>query len=283
MNLKDSRVLVTGAAGGIGSAVAKRLAAEGATLLLTDLHAVPLERLAAQLKTLGAAAATVAADVSTDAGRAAIVAQAQLANVNVLINAAGINPFGLFHAQDAVDIGKTLLINTLAPMLLCHSLLPMLAGKPSAHIVNIGSTFGSVGFPGFCTYSASKFALRGFSEALRRELADTPIRVLYVAPRATTTALATSRVRALNEELGAHMDPPETVAAGVVDALRRERRETFLGVPERLLAKLNGILPRIVDRSLHKHLATIRRYATSSEAAPPFPSTQSMKPRSVRS
>ena len=160
-----------------------------------------------------------------------------------------------------------MLINAVAPMLLCHALIPLLAQRAHAHIVNVGSTFGSIGFPGFCTYSASKFALRGFSEALRRELADTPIRVHYVAPRATKTALATSRVRAMNKELGVGMDSPQTVAAAIVDALRRERRETFLGVPERLFAKLNGVLPGLVDRSLRKQLAVIRRYATARDDA----------------
>lgn len=283
MNVGESTALVTGAAGGIGSAIAKRLAAAGARLLLTDLQAEPLDQLAAQLRAGGAAVATVAADVSTDDGRAAVVAQAHSSKIDVLVNAAGINPFGLFQSQRAADIAKTMLVNAVAPMLLCHALLPLLASRPHARIMNIGSTFGSVGFPGFCTYSASKFALHGFSEALRRELADTAIRVHYVAPRATTTALATSRVRALNEELGARMDAPDTVAAAVVETLQRERGERFLGVSERLLARINGVLPGAVDRSLRKRLATIRRYAASSDPAAPATSTPTLTPRSARS
>lgn len=284
MNLRKSSVLITGAAGGIGSAVAKRLALSGARLLLTDLHIAPLDRLAAELAAGGASAATVAADIATDAGRTAVVEQAGAREVDVLINAAGVNPFGLFEDQRAAAIGKTMLINALGPMLLCHALLPLFAQRPHAHIVNVGSTFGSVGFPGFCTYSASKFALRGFSEALRRELADTPIGVHYVAPRATQTALATNRVRALNEELGAGMDTPETVAAAIEGALRHERRETFLGAPERLLAKLNGLMPGLVDRSLRKRLPAIRRHATATgDVTQPNSSTHSFTPRSVRS
>jgi hypothetical protein len=90
-------------------------------------------------------------------------------------------------------------------------------------------------------------------------------------------------VRALNEELGARMDAPETVAAAVVETLQHERGERFLGIPERLLAKINGALPGLVDRSLRKRLATIRRYATSNDVATPPPSTPTLTPRSARS
>jgi short-subunit dehydrogenase len=267
MKLTDARIVLTGAAGGIGSAVARRLAAAGATLLLTDLRQGPLDGLAADL---GATAAprTVAADIGSDAGRAALVAAAREHGANVLINAAGINPFGLFADQSAAEIAKAFAINAVAPVLLCHALLPVLHERPRAHIVNVGSTFGSIGFPGFAAYSASKYAVRGFSEALRRELADTDIRIHYVAPRATSTALATERVRAMNAELGVGMDSPETVAAAIERVLREERRELLLGAPERLFAKLNALFPALVDRSLRRQLGVVRRYAAPASTAP---------------
>jgi short-subunit dehydrogenase len=268
MNLIDARIVLTGAAGGIGSATAARLAQAGAKLVLTDLEQEPLDRLAAQLGPPQVLAA-VAADVAGDAGRAAVVRAARQNDVNVLINLAGVNPFGLFAEQTAREVAQAISINTVAPLLLCHALLPILLEQPSAHVVNVGSTFGSIGFPGFAAYSASKFAVRGFSEALRRELADTPVRVHYVAPRATRTALATDRVRALNAELGVGMDTPQTVAAAIVRALRDERREVLLGAPERLFAKLNALMPAVVDRSLRRQLAVVRRHA--SPAAPPVP------------
>ena len=114
MNPTDARIVLTGAAGGIGSAIARRLAASGATLLLTDLRQEPLDRLAAEL---GAAAhRTLAADIATDEGRATLVTAAREHRANVLINAAGINPFGLFTEQTAPDIGRAFAINALAPM-----------------------------------------------------------------------------------------------------------------------------------------------------------------------
>jgi short-subunit dehydrogenase len=269
MNLTDARIVLTGAAGGIGSATAARLAQAGARLVLTDLNPTPLARLAADLGP--AALAAVAADVATDAGRAAVFAAARDLEVNVLVNAAGVNPFGLFADQSAAEIAKAFSINAVAPLLLCHTLLPILLECPSAHIVNVGSTFGSIGFPGFTVYSASKFAVRGFSEALRRELADTSVRVHYVAPRATKTALATDRVRAMNAELGVGMDTPETVAAAIARVLRYERRELLLGAPERMFAKLNALLPGLVDRSVRRQLGVIRRHASprAAQAATP--------------
>ena len=266
MNLIDARIVLTGAAGGIGSATAAALAQAGARLVLTDLEQEPLDRLAATLEP-AAVLAVAAADVASESGRALLAAAARQHEANVLINAAGVNPFGMFTQQTACEISLAFSINAVAPLLLCHALLPVLLERHSAHIVNVGSTFGSIGFPGFAAYSASKFAVRGFSEALRRELADTQVRVHYVAPRATKTALATDRVRALNAELGVGMDPPQTVAAAIVRALRDGQREVLLGAPERLFAKLNALLPSLVDRSLRRQLGAVRRHAAPSAAA----------------
>jgi short-subunit dehydrogenase len=267
MNLNEGRIVITGAAGGIGSATACWLANAGSKLVLTDLRQEPLDRLAGEIGH-ARVLATVAADISGDAGRAALVAAAREHEADVLINAAGINPFGLFVDQTTSEIARAFAINAVAPMLLCHALLPALLERPSAHIVNVGSTFGSIGFPGFTAYSASKFAVRGFSEALRRELADTQVRVHYVAPRATKTPLASDRVRAMNSELGVGMDTPQAVAATIVAVLRDERREVLLGAPERLFSKLNAFFPGLVDRSLRRQLSIVRRHAAPPSAAP---------------
>jgi short-subunit dehydrogenase len=226
-----------------------------------------LSRLAAALAP-ATKVATLPADIGSDAGRAALAAAAHELGANVLINAAGINPFGLFTEQTPGDIAKAFAINALAPILLCHALLPGLREQPRAQIVNVGSTFGSIGFPGFAAYSASKFAVRGFSEALRRELADTAVSVHYVAPRATATALATERVRAMNAELGVGMDTPQTVAAEIERVLIEEPRERLIGAQERVFAKLNALFPALVDRSLRRQLAVVRRYAAPAGASP---------------
>lgn len=262
MKLATARALLTGAAGGIGSATARRLGRAGTSLLLADIAARPLDALERELARDGVRATSLVANIAEPAGRAAVAERAREARVDVLINVAGINPFGLFGEQSSEEICRAMTINALAPMLLCHAMIPVLAaaGGP-AHIVNVGSLFGSVGYPGFAIYSASKFAIRGFSEALRRELADTSIRVHYIAPRATRTALVTDSIRAMNEELGVGMDSPENVAASIERVLHTERSELVLGVRERFAAKVNGVLPGLVDRALRKQLPTIRRYA----------------------
>ena len=265
MNLSDARIVLTGAAGGIGSATAGWLANAGAKLVLADLKQQAVDQVA---ESIGAdhVLAAVSADVTTEGGRSALVAAARKHDVNVLINAAGVNPFGLLTEQTTADVARAFTINAAAPLLLCHAFLPVLLEHDIAHIVNVGSTFGSIGFPGFAAYSASKFAVRGFSEALRRELADTGVQVHYVAPRATNTALATDRVRAMNAELGVGMDAPKTVAAAIVRVLREERSELLLGAPERLFAKINALFPALVDRSLRRQLGVIRRYASNGSA-----------------
>jgi short-subunit dehydrogenase len=283
MNLTDARIVLTGAAGGIGSATAAWLAGAGAKLVLADLNQQAVDQVAESINPAQVLAA-VAADITAENGRSALVAAARKHAVNVLINAAGINPFGLLTEQTTAEVARAFTINAAAPLLLCHAFLPVLLERDSAHIVNVGSTFGSIGFPGFAAYSASKFAVRGFSEALRRELADTGVKVHYVAPRATNTALATDRVRAMNAELGVGMDAPKTVAAAIVRALREERSELLLGAPERLFAKINALFPALVDRSLRRQLGVIRRYASNDSALSRPPTTSIPNPiRSIES
>jgi len=267
MNLKDARVLLTGAAGGIGSVTAHALGRAGAKLLLTDMQAAALHDLAGSLRREGIEVETVAANVASPEDRAELVSRADALHINTVVNLAGVNPFGWLSDQTEAEIELVFRINTLAPVLLCQAMLPVLSANGPAHIVNVGSAFGAIGFPGFTAYSASKFAVRGFSEALRRELADTDVKVHYVAPRATRTKLVTDRVRAMNDALHVAMDPPETVAKAIVRALATERRELAVGFPERLFAKINGLLPAIVDRALAKQLPTIRHHATANAAS----------------
>ena len=135
----------------------------------------------------------------------------------------------------------------------------MLKQAAGARVVNVGSTYGSIGYPGYATYCATKFALRGFSEALRRELADTHVGVLYVAPRATRTSMNSAAAEALNEALKSNVDDPHTVASAVIKAIVDDRRDLYLGWPERFFVRLNSLLPNLVDRGLRKQLPLIRR------------------------
>ena len=153
--------------------------------------------------------------------------------------------------------------NLESPIRLTHALLPWLRAQPEAAIVNIGSTFGSIPFAGFAAYSAAKAGLRAFSQALRRELADSLIRVVHVAPRAIDTPLNAPAVNALNRQLKNHSDSPDAVAAQIVEILRNGRLEAHIGFPERLFAWLNGVAPGLIDRGLVGKLAAIKLHASS--------------------
>jgi short-subunit dehydrogenase len=248
------RAVLTGASGGIGRAIAAALAPRCEALVLVGRDAA---RLAESAAAAGSAARVVVADLATPAGRDAV----SLPGINLLINNAGAGDFAWLEDQSDATLERIVATNVLAPMQLTRRLLPELARQPEAWIVNVGSIMGYLGYPGHAAYCASKFALRGLSEALRRELADGPVRVLYLAPRATRTAMNGDGVCALNAELGVAMDDPAVVARALLALLEGPARERLLGMPEAFFARLNQLFPGFVDRALRRQLSTIRRHA----------------------
>jgi short-subunit dehydrogenase len=261
MNIEGKTCVLTGATGGIGEAFAQALAGAGARLILVSRSQDKLDSLLASLP--GEGHVSVAADLSSARGRAAVLA-ASTTGVDLLVNNAGVSHFGLLEAQSEELLHQMMEVNVIAPMLLTRMLLPV-TSQHEAVIVNVGSSFGSIGFAGYCGYSASKFALRGFTEALRRELADTRVQVLYLSPRATATAMNAPEVTALNEELGNTTDSPERVADELMAQLRKSQSSRFIGWPERFFVKLNGLFPSVVDSALLKQLPVIRRQALATK------------------
>lgn len=262
---KQYSILLTGAAGGIGSVIAEYFAGNGARLLLTDINGAALTGLAENLQRQHDVDVEImAADLTSDTDRIQLAAAAQAFNANVLINSAGYNRFSLLADISDTDIEKIFSINVLSPILLCKALLPWFTAQDSAHIVNIGSTFGSLGYAGFSSYSASKFALRGFSESLRRELADTGVRVHYLAPRAVRTAFNEDAVNRMNAALGVAMDAPDVIPGAIAYMLKHGQSEHYIGRPERFFVKLNALFHKVVDKGLSGQLATIQQYARSA-------------------
>ncbi|WP_297365459.1 SDR family oxidoreductase [Thauera sp.] len=262
MELQSCRVLVTGASGGIGQALVEQLCLAGAQVLAVSRDAAGLS---AAIARFPGALRHVAADLASPAGADAVAAAARACGgVECVIHGAGVNCFDLLEQQDDAAVSAQVVLNLVAPVQLTRRLLPLLRAQPRALILFVGSTFGAIGYPGFSVYSASKFGLRGFAEALRRELADSAIGVLYVAPRATRTAMNAAAVDAMNVALGVAMDPPQEVAAAIVAALRDERPERHLGWPERFFVGLNRLLPRLVDRALRRQLSTVKHFTRSN-------------------
>ena len=259
-------VVLTGACGGIGQVLARQLAASGASLYLCGRDEVTLKSLQQELRVqasgdqfIEARAVDLTDDQEIDRW---LQSFDQLRRpVNVLVNNAGICKFDMFEQLNDRDIEQIMNLNSVVPMKLTRRLLPVLKQQAEARVVNIGSTFGAIGFPGYAVYSASKYAIRGFSQALRRELSDTGIRVGCILPRATRTAINSDRVVEMNRKLKVAMDPPEKVAAAVVGFVASSRGELALGWPEKLFVRLNSVFPALVGNAISKKLPLIKQYA----------------------
>ncbi|MBC2730797.1 SDR family oxidoreductase [Thiobacillus sp.] len=266
MNISGSTVLITGASGGIGGAIARELAWRGASLILVNRDGDRLERLATELRGSGGKVLALTGDIAQPGMPAHLIEQAleQAGAIDILINCAGVQNFGFFAQERAADTAMLFQVNTIAPIALVNAVLPHMLARGTGKIVNVGSIFGSIGFPCFASYSASKFALRGFSEALRRELAGTGVGVTYVAPRFTKTAFNRNVVARMASALKMNQDEPESVAASVIATIERDDRERYLGWPEKLFVRLNSVLPRLVDPSLIKQVDLMRPFATEA-------------------
>ena len=257
MQLSNAQVLLTGASGGIGLALCAALCQEGAKVLAVARNTQVLQQISQQYP---AQLQILPADLLNPADLMYVVEQAtQKPDLNMLIHAAGLNHFALLEHQTAEQIQRLVQLNVTTPMLLTSALMEKLKSQPQAKIVNVGSIYGSLGFAGYTTYCATKFAVRGFSEALRRELADSAVQVLYVAPRATKTSMNSTAAQQLMQAMGGKEDAPEFVAKMIVEAIKQDKQNIYLGWPERGFVMINSILPHLVDQGVRKHLPLIRQ------------------------
>lgn len=270
MKLAGKRVLLTGATGGIGRHLALKLAAQGAELALVCFDAHKLNALADVIAARGGKASVIVADFNHAhaAQGVADAARVKMGGVDVLVNNAGILDFVRFAEQSPERIAQMVQVNLTVPLQLTRALLPDFIARDSGQIVNIGSIFGSIGFPHYASYSATKFAMRGFSQALRRELAGYDIAVTYVAPRAVKTPINDDVATEMFKATGTNLDEPEYVAGKILQAMLRGNRDSYIGQPESLFAWLNGFLPSLVSMGLKKQTEIARPYASRSRATP---------------
>ncbi|MGE0430123.1 SDR family oxidoreductase [Hydrogenophaga sp.] len=260
MKAAESRVLLTGAGGGIGEAVANVLVGSGASVLLAGRSPA---RLAAQMRGLqqrlpAARVEWHAADLQQASSITALARQASTWNCNVVIHCAGVAEFGRFDEAEPERMAQVLSTNLWAPMVLTQSLLPHLRGLAQAQVICVGSVLGAMGLPGFSVYCASKFGLRGFAQALRRELADTRVLVQYLGPRSTRTKFNSAQVEDYNQATGTRMDAPARVAQELLRMLETRTVERFLGFPEKLGVRVNGLAPVLLDSAFKTHRASLR-------------------------
>jgi all-trans-retinol dehydrogenase (NAD+) len=191
--LSGKRVLITGAASGIGKAVATRFGREGAHLLLVDLNAPQLESTAADLRRQGRTPETWTVDIcDTSAIQAMRDSVRATGPIDVLVNNAGVVFGGPFLDVPLERHLLTYQVNVLGLVALTHAFLPDLLSRPDAHIVNMASASGLIGLPHGSTYASSKWAVIGFSESLRLELemhGHHNVHVTTVCPSYVSTGL----------------------------------------------------------------------------------------------
>lgn len=266
MNLRGCRTLLTGAGSGIGRSLALSLGAQGAKLVLVGRNEKNLAEVAREIVHAGGYALTLPEDLSLPERHEPLVfsAATRLGGIDLLINNAGVSSFAEYAQENPADIENLINTNITAPLLLTRAVLPRMLGSGHGRIVNIGSILGSIGFPHFAAYSASKFALRGFSEALRRELSGTGVGVSYVAPRTTRTAINSDTLYKVSAESGSAVDDPASVAAIIIDAIVHDRDEIYIGWPEKLAVRLNALLPRVVSSAISKQADAARRLLRGS-------------------
>ena len=267
MKASSARVVLTGASGGIGQPVAQALLKAGAAVMLVGRSAAGLAAQASELYQLtGVKSPRIdfrVADLSRPEDLASLSVLASAWGCNVLVHNAGLASFGRLQSLDARDIQAVVQTNLIAPMLLTQALLPHLLAQPTAQVICVGSVLGRLGLPGFSAYSASKFGLRGFAEALRRELQETPVKVQYLGPRSTRTDFNNEAVEAYNQATGTAMDSPQTVAVELLALLESEAAERFVGFPESLAVRLNGLAPTWLDAGFKRNSRALPAAATT--------------------
>ncbi|WP_433654653.1 SDR family oxidoreductase [Klebsiella variicola] len=262
MNLLSKTVLLTGASGGIGQALARELAQRGARLYLVGRNEKAMSLLQNTLAHPERHHIALMQNYADDEISALASRFSQNGGLDILINNAGSSRFALFEQQSFDDIREQIRTNIEIPALLTRALLERM--NTPGIVLNIGSIFGEIGHPAWSVYSATKAATHRFSEALDRELQGSGIAVLYAAPRATQTPLNSIHVNALNKQLGNNSDSPVQVATQLVRLLETEQKRYRFGVMERLFVKINAWFPNVVDGALGKKLPVIQEFARKS-------------------
>ena len=270
MKAQDSRVLLTGATGGIGKATARALLAAGASVMLVGRSVPALESFHRELTGEGISPSRlkwVPADLTRHDDITRLASESARLGCNVVIHNAGLPSFGPLAEHSPDEMAAVLQTNLLAPMLLTQALLPHLQTLPAARILFVGSALGSIGLPGYSVYSASKFGVHGFAQALRRELSGSSVKVQYIGPRSTDTGFNSAAVQAYNRATGTAQDSPEVVAGAIVQMLEDEAVERVLGFPEKLAARLNGLAPEWLDGSFRRHRQSLQNHAATTRVA----------------
>jgi len=251
-SLHQKVVVITGAASGIGEALARNLAQRGACVALVDQQEKSLNAVVSELCERGYRASAHLADVG-DSTRVSQLPDEVIdlyGHIDILINNAGVSVGDLFEDHSIEDAQWLLRVNLMGVIYTCDSFLPHLKTRPRAHIVNLSSMFGLFGMPGQAVYSASKAAIAAFTEALNCELAGTSVRLTTVYPGTIKSNLiASSRMTDAGTQAKAtsmqqrHGMPTERAAEKIVRGIEKDKSRLLIGADAHLVNILKRIMP----------------------------------------
>jgi 3-oxoacyl-[acyl-carrier protein] reductase len=251
--IRGKRALVTGAASGIGRAVALALAREGSDLYLLDVSENGLANVALEARDLGVRVRTVICDLAYPAAARSAADQLLQAwgGLEILINNAGISYHGNTEAMSDEQWDRVLAVNLHSPLQLTRRLLPALLASGDAHIVNVCSILGLVAIPRFTAYQTSKYGLVGFSESLRAEYASRGLGVTALCPGFVQTniyrVMDHTGSRPMRTPPRLLMASPEKVAARTIRAIYRNHGVLPVTFLANLMWRLKRWLPGIWD------------------------------------
>jgi short-subunit dehydrogenase len=250
--IAGSRILITGASQGIGKALAELAARRGGKVLAAARSLELLGELQQQVRKDGGTLEIVQADVTSAEDRQRMVAAAQqhFGGLDILVNNAGIGATGHFAEADGERMRKIFEVNFFGLTETTRVFLPLLKEGKQPAIVNISSVAGRRGIPSRSDYSASKFAVEGFSEALRPELAKDGIDVIVICPGLTQTNFSKNMIEQKARVQFDHLRgmTSEEVAESTIQAIERGSRQITLTFQGKLLVLVSRFLPRLADR-----------------------------------
>jgi short-subunit dehydrogenase len=253
--LRGSNALLTGAAGGIGGHIARRLADEGVHLVLSGRNTAVLEALRDELRAKGATAEVVTADLADPDQVPVLVerSEAALGPIDILVNNAGIELTSSFTAQTVEELKLYTDVNLLAPMLLTHRVLPGMLRRGRGHVVQISSIGGKFGPPYGSPYGATKAGLVGLTQALRTEYSDAPVGFSVICPGFVNDDGMYARMVAdgIKAPAAVGATKPRKVTDAVVRAIRDDVPEIVVNqTPMRPMLMLAALSPRTAERLL---------------------------------
>jgi short-subunit dehydrogenase len=253
-DFQEKVVLITGASSGIGRAAAKAYAARGAHIVLAARRESHLRDAAREVEALGVRALPVRCDVTREEDVASLIRETEAAfgGLDILVNNAGLGLYGPVEGFSEEQLRQVFEINFFGLVRVTRAALPLLRKRaPGSQVINVSSVLGHRGLPLLGGYGASKAAVNLLTESLRAELSSEGISVLLVSPGLTETEFRDARLNAegwKQDTIPLNAMSSEAVAAALVRASRRKRRETVLTLPGRVMVLANRWMPGLFDR-----------------------------------